>query len=91
MNLRTTKCECGYVFTDKDVKPPLMDVSMLKNQKNFYGGTVKKLCKAKCQCGKEYLLYLIPGKTFTIKDMEPLGAEEQKAIEKKTNQRRKRK
>lgn len=75
MNLRTTKCKCGYEITNKDIIPPLMNMEEAKGyyDPNFYGGNISKFAKAKCKCGKVYLTYLkTENNGYIVKDMEPI-------------------
>lgn len=78
-NLRSTMCPCGYQFNRGHIKPPLMGLFDVKGIKdpNFYGGTVKKFCKVECDCGQEYLLYLMQKNgEWAVKDIEPIEGTE---------------
>ena len=67
MNLNTTKCECGHVFTAKDIHPPYE-----RAPDKFYGGNVKKFSFATCECGNKYKLYIRPqAHTWGVVDIEP--------------------
>lgn len=70
-NLKTTKCECGYIVGLNDMKPGFLDPKKLGVEMDgFYGGMVTNFVLAKCNCGKEYVLYLRPANnTFDIIDM----------------------
>jgi len=59
-NLRTIICQCGHAFSTEDVRPPLltMQAALGYYQKGFYGGNIQRFSKAKCACGREYVLYL---------------------------------
>lgn len=57
-NLLTTKCpECGTEINGKHMKPPFMNPP---GDSNFYGGRVKKLIPATCDCGMELIAFLQP-------------------------------
>jgi hypothetical protein len=77
-NLRTVICECGHTFTNRDIKSPLVNMELVIGhyEPNFYGGNVKKFARAKCECGKEYWLYLgqLNGNYF-VKDIQPIEPE----------------
>jgi len=46
------------------------------NDVNLYGGNVKKFAKARCECGKKYLLWLKPEyNTFRVITMSNIASE----------------
>jgi hypothetical protein len=55
-NLLTTKCpNCGTEINGKHMKPPFIPAPA---DVNFYGGRVKKMMAANCDCGLELIAYL---------------------------------
>lgn len=75
----TTKCECGYEFTIKDMK------KLQRLPEAIYGGIVKHVDEIICpECQKNTLLLLKQvGQTYIVKDIGQKGnaKEEQIALE----------
>ena len=64
---RKSCVKCGTVITGKHMKPPFIKMNM---PKGYYGNRVKKLLKAVCDCGEEYIALLSPGgNSYTVIDL----------------------
>lgn len=54
---------CGYEFTRKDIKPPLMNAyqALGTREKKLFGGHAKYFSRTRCPtCEREYILWLKP-------------------------------
>jgi len=60
MTVKKPVCECGYIFTSKDITRGVRPIADLNLPHDFYGGNVKYYCSYDCKCGKKYLLFTRP-------------------------------
>jgi len=68
--LKSTKCVCGIEMMGKYLKPPFIRDGI---PKGYYGGRVKKMMKAVCECGREYIALLDSGhNSYSVIDLIPL-------------------